>query len=429
MYSLPSGGLGHAMGESSLVLEQLVRFVNDPDFLQLDALRSRANFFKSVGRTYTETWHSMLLAWLLDPKGSHNLRKFPLKQFISMLSQSPEVIRPVYCQETEEYLLNPQELAIETLVDELDQAEVHPNERGEGEKVDGKSRFDVHVCWNSPNGKRILIIEQKIKAKKANDQEKRYPDYIKSKRTSDNMLQGCVVFLANIRKRETSSEKEVGDSRWYCINYQDLYDNVLSPCLDHPSFSSDMRPLLDHYVRSLGASGYKDSTGVIDEEVLAMSKAEREFAEKILRDHKDALKILIEVLENSEDEDDRTLSERANEQLKGDPVVLSVPLKNGTVIEGDTVKEFFRNILVHAESDDKLGLVDLPFSLDSKRKTRERTRYLINSEEIHPNGKPFFAPITYSTSRFGVWHIESHYGKKAALDIGKRLLLALKYDL
>ena len=45
-------------------------------------MATRPNLFRIVGRTHTETWHSMFLGWLLDPKGNHGLGSFPLRRLL-----------------------------------------------------------------------------------------------------------------------------------------------------------------------------------------------------------------------------------------------------------------------------------------------------------------------------------------------------------
>lgn len=62
--------------EKSLT-QKMLDLVADDRFERIEALATRPNLFRIVGRTFTETWHSMFLGWLMDPKGSHRHKTPP----------------------------------------------------------------------------------------------------------------------------------------------------------------------------------------------------------------------------------------------------------------------------------------------------------------------------------------------------------------
>ncbi len=61
---------------------EILELVHDPRFIDFELLQEAPSIFNAVGRTHTETWHSALLGWLLDPSSSHSLGVFPLKRFL-----------------------------------------------------------------------------------------------------------------------------------------------------------------------------------------------------------------------------------------------------------------------------------------------------------------------------------------------------------
>lgn len=75
---------------------------------------------------------------------------------------------------------------------------------------------------------------------------------------------------------------------------------------------------------------------------------------------------------------------------------------DGTKIEANTVKSFYRNIFNYLTENDIEFEQLLPFKTGSKR-------YLISKEGKHINGKAFFAPIIYDG-----YYIETHKSKKGA---------------
>jgi len=65
--------------EESLQLEKIEAFLEQP------------NYFEILGVSSKELQHSNFLAWIFDPKGSHNAEDFCLKSFINKLPLEPEL--------------------------------------------------------------------------------------------------------------------------------------------------------------------------------------------------------------------------------------------------------------------------------------------------------------------------------------------------
>ena len=138
----------------------LVRLVLDPQFAVFERLANRPNLFRIVGRTFTETWHSMLLAWLLDPRGSHGLGDFALRRLL--LAAADEA---AFGPEEKRALV----MSVAAF-GELDDVAVVPNERDPKEVVirvgDRQRRLDVLVSGirspRTPLAEAVLIVEQKV---------------------------------------------------------------------------------------------------------------------------------------------------------------------------------------------------------------------------------------------------------------------------
>ena len=63
--------------------EALQALVLDPDLERLEDLLAEFNLFDVLGIARREPQHSALLAWLLNPRGSHGLRDYFLRRFLS----------------------------------------------------------------------------------------------------------------------------------------------------------------------------------------------------------------------------------------------------------------------------------------------------------------------------------------------------------
>ena len=66
-------------------LRELIEFLKEQDIAEFELEQEAPSIFNAVGRTHTETWHSALLGWLLDPNSSHRLGSFPLTRLILLL--------------------------------------------------------------------------------------------------------------------------------------------------------------------------------------------------------------------------------------------------------------------------------------------------------------------------------------------------------
>ena len=60
----------------------LCEFAHDPDLPKLEEMLSEFDAFSFLGISRDEAFHSKVLTWLLDPRGSHSLDAFFLKNFL-----------------------------------------------------------------------------------------------------------------------------------------------------------------------------------------------------------------------------------------------------------------------------------------------------------------------------------------------------------
>ncbi len=61
---------------------RLLALEADPSFQALQSLQNRTSFFRIVGTTETERWHSAFWSWMLDPDGSHGLGDFAVRRLL-----------------------------------------------------------------------------------------------------------------------------------------------------------------------------------------------------------------------------------------------------------------------------------------------------------------------------------------------------------
>jgi len=360
----------------------LTRLVTDPHFLRIDRLRNRANIFGIVGRTYTETWHSMILAWLLDPRGSHGMEDHAFRLLASTVAHHGRS--------------NNRQLwyRLAALAD-LKHAVVSPNERSQGEKVyaDGK-RADVDI-----DDVRLMITKEKTISYKVVVEEK-IRDW-----PTPQQLDGYAT-IATIPGREfvgillapadriASIEPYLDASDiWSAIDFQVFHDGVLAPMLEHPELDDRSRLLLGDYIDCLRTWNKGVPTVVTD--------SEKELALAIYEKHKEAIRLIAKVLRAEGKEDADTPEADEDEDID-----LSFHV-NGTEISGATGRELMANFMAYL---DKGGILKKAAESGAFPVQNGPKRFIVNKEPIHPGGKKFLTPV-----KAGGWYAEAHASRAQIL--------------
>lgn len=416
---------------------RIANLVADPAFVRFDRLSEQPNFFAILGRTFTERWHSAFLGWFLDPDGSHGLGDFPLRRLLVTLSDGTMTVQPDHPGPA---FLTPSELAREAVLRDFSGATVLPNEHNQSEKtldalasedacLPNQIKKDKHIdVWLEhshidPDPDQLhglchrlsIIIEMKIKAAMSVTQPSKYPDFIVAEHTKDTHHRGICIFLSPHPKGTSNITPKTiaGDKRWYCIDYQSLYDGIIQPCLERGRLRTDGQLLVDHYVRNLRASTKHG--------VLAMTKQDKDLALQVVKNHKETLLALAQILSDTEDEPalvDALNQTGPRKQYGSGP--MTVLLSNNIEITGATVRDLFNALLSMLDKDGILKTMPMPYGEMTKK-------CLLNTTPIHPDGTDFRAFTEYSmqtsessrTSIFAnIWH-----GRDRAMYLVKSVLV------
>ena len=180
-------------------------------FIKFENILSEPNFFKIVGRTHYERWHSSFLGWLLDAGGSHLLADYVLRRFLLLLLNE-KCLRAK--GDSEKFLVNVLPVV------EFSEIQVVPNENMSSEtRVSGVGRFDIFLTANYSDeegntGNLNVLFKLKIDSKPDGNQSAKYADWIFANHPNDVNL---LIYL--IPKLLEDSKSTVGDERWYCLDY------------------------------------------------------------------------------------------------------------------------------------------------------------------------------------------------------------------
>lgn len=392
----------------------LARLVLDAQFETFETLAERPNLFRIVGRTYTETWHSMFLAWLLDPKGSHQLGSFAIKRFLLAVADesafAPKGKRP--------------KVRKLSVIGDFTDADVTPNERNPKEKVIPPSgefkksgRLDIFVENVSieegliqGKSSAIVLIEQKVFAPPDTVQCQRYHAWLHSELPYS---QDTVLHVPVLLGPFDSTNPPIDDDQWFILDYQKLHDDVLVPSLEHQALNERARLLLEQYIDALRipVTGTK----------LANSQEEIDLANELYARHKTTFHRLWEILAQDIDDPNLLALIEAKQEAVKAPLVVEIELEEGKVkrLEESSGSKLLQSVMIFLDKEDKLeGLV--PFSTGK--------RYLVAEERVHSNGKPFVGKGEITSKNGKMYYIETNSSRNQSVNFAFKILRAAEFD-
>lgn len=379
--------------------QRLLSLISEPEFIKFENILSEPNFFKIVGRAHYERWHSSFFGWLLDAKGSHLLSDYVLRRFLLLLLNEKCIKASNH---SEKYLVNVLPIA------EFLEIQVSPNENLPTEtSVSGIGRFDIFLTaqfadTGNRNRKLNIIFELKIDSKPNGKQSSKYADWLFENHPED------VNFLVYVTPKLTQdSQSTVGDERWYCLDYQLLNDKLLIPLIDHPSLNEKVKPFIIQYMKNL-KTRYRGIK-------MAITNEEKRLALALYEKYSDVFDSIYDALVSVGAIDFSTADITAGKGRATGRIAVRIDDK---IFSNETVKFLFEDILKYLVDKQYVLRVPLPWGFTN-------TRYVLTNENppIHPNGKPFFYPITYKG-----YTIESHYARERALRVLNYLCEKLEAD-
>lgn len=366
----------------------LLSLISEPQFIKFENILSEPNFFRIVGKTHYERWHSSFFGWLFDSNGSHLLSDYTLKRLL-MLLLDDKCLKPA--NHLEWFLLN----VLPTV--EFTNIEVTPNEYLSTEtSITGVGRFDIFLNADfsdafDNNGHLNIIFELKIDSRPNGEQSKKYADWLFENHPNDTNF--LIYLIPNLLH---DSKSTIGDARWYCLDYQLLNDKLLIPLLDHPNLNEKVKPFIIQYIKNLKIR-YKGIK-------MAITNEEKHLAVALYEKYSDVFDSIYDALVSTGTID---FSTSDTVETKGREIGRLAVKINGKIFSNDTLRHLFKDILEYLVKKDYLKKLPLPWG-------SSKQRYIITNEEppVHPNGRPFFYPVTFQG-----YTIESHYARDRGIKV------------
>ncbi len=367
--------------------QRLLDLVSDPNFIKISNILNEPNFLNIVGRSHFERWHSTFLGWLLDPNGSHLMYDYVLQRFLSVIHDRKCLKSSYHDKNTLTEILP---------IIEFKNTEVTPNEFLSTElSVKGVGRFDIFLTTDySSNlghkGKLNILFEIKIDSKVNSAQSKKYADWLLKNHKDDlNIL----VYI--LPKVFSDSKSTIGDSRWYCLDFQLLNDKLLQILPNHPNLNPKVEIFILQYIKNL-RNRHKGMK-------MAITQDERQLAIELYEKYSDVFDSIFDALQ-SENILDYSTSDISSKGRKSGRIAVKIDSK---IFEGGMVRDLFKKVLKYLVDQKLIDKIPLPWGTG-------KTRYIITNEidPMHPNGRNFFYPESYKS-----YTIETHYGRDRALSV------------
>ncbi len=228
--------------------QALSALILDSDFERLEDLLAEFNLFDVLGIARREVQHSALLAWLLNPEGSHGLRDYFLRKFLSLAAAEG----------------HERGIPVPTPIDidgwSLDSLEVVT----ERHFTAGTNDHYIDVLLIDESDGFVCLIENKIGSGEHSDQLSRYLDWVEIEYEE---LAAFPIFLTP-DGRQPEEEKDA--ERYVRIGYGDVCD-LITRTLDArvSTISESVATFLEQYVRSLRRRVVKRADNPDDIDLLA----------------------------------------------------------------------------------------------------------------------------------------------------------------
>ena len=247
------------MSEENMSNEQrdavLNAFILNREILsELQPYIHEVNIFDVLKLKDHEIRHSNVLAWLLDPHGSHGMGDEFLKLFISrVIRANPALHYDVlkWCY--------------------LDVSDCEIQREKHWQNIGSRDSLDILITAYQPHGlDYVIAVENKVKASEGQDQTEKYRRHIEQECPAAEKM---YVFL-------TAKEEKPSDDRWAVLSYKEIYE-MLDHVLNHCSFSREAELIINNY-RKVCA----EIMGITDEALRAK-------VAKIYREHKDEIDLIM----------------------------------------------------------------------------------------------------------------------------------------
>ncbi len=388
------------------IIKRLQEFNLDADTQKLLDYYESPSYMEMMGVSRTETAHSSLLAYLLNPDQSHKLGKRFFLYFLEMVFGRSVENRD---DTTKEFDIDDfhQELLVRNVqIENLRCATEYPVKNG---------RIDILILFdNVLEGEKesyVLVVENKVGSTEGHNSNKAQTDYyyeeIKRIFPSHKRL---FVYLTPPGVADCKNKSFVH------VTYQDVLDQCIQPCIDQDNITSQTKFILKDYVKSLSKPAISDDKKSKYKIIMGIGNQEKNLLIKFWEKYKDLIQTAATAVATDEsndfDEEEKKAAEQVAKTIEkasrkygfqiGDDtsvrkmtrtveeLVKKYLKNNGEDLTFDQLQKIFspipkRSNMIFKNAQDVIGNKYVDIKLDSPLKSGEKVIYIAtNIWNRHP---------------------------------------------
>lgn len=249
------------------IKELINKFINSKAYRSLNDMQKRITFLDIFKKTRKETYHSDIIAWIIENEEFNTLSETPVHLILKLAKASYNGSND--CIKNNLNSLCKKQITLSEVKADREVTTSSDDEDGRADIVI-TANLNMQVCSKD---KIRIIIENKIDSKEGENQCKKYADHFDNENNEDNKgFLNVYIFLAPYKPDKLSSEKFIS------ITYQELLDSVLYPIAKYKTEHGGSSLYLREYINTI--------TSLKTNNILAMDNESSEHLKKLYEENK-----------------------------------------------------------------------------------------------------------------------------------------------
>lgn len=286
-------------------IKRLQEFNQDADTQRLLDYYDSPSYMEIMGVSRTETAHSALLAYLLNPEQSHQLGKKFFMFFLEMVLGKAVEDRRNNIIEFDIEAMH-QELLVRNLsISSIKGFTEYPVTNG---RIDILFLFDIMIEGNAENY--VMVIENKVGSSEGQNSSKAQTDYYHEEiLTRYPNHKRIFVYLT------PPGASDCKNKNFVHVTYQELLDQCIQPCIELDNITTQTKFILKDYIKSLSKPTISNDKKSKYKIIMGIGNQEKTLLIKFWEKYKDLIQTAATAVATDESSDIDEEERQAAEQV------------------------------------------------------------------------------------------------------------------
>lgn len=291
--------------DKTTLTQMLLAYNTDANVHKLKEYYAQKSLAEILNVARNETAHSSFLSWLFNPNSHHGLGIFPLEMLLQIIAQRALMIKGV-CPLTDTIINNIllQKYNLNRAISTTEYT------------LESRKRLDILIERIQIDEEEInIIIENKVLSSEHDNQTNTYytqfPKDLKGKAKTNIFLYLSPITNSDLDFCYNEEYQPHCECRAFIqINYQQIMDKVLSPCLMR-DIPKETEFKIKDYINCLtfpSITEIKDNKNTKQITIMATSENETKLLNEFWNNNKDLILMAIQAMENTADDEEEQAS-------------------------------------------------------------------------------------------------------------------------